>query len=121
MADPLVFDVIVGTDVIGVDVATQPVVAVEVADDVVAVVTVEGPPGPHGLPGTGLPIVGEPLTGIKDGVNTVFTTAHNFRAQSTAVYLNGLREFEYAETGPDEITFDDPPLAGDTIRIDYVI
>lgn len=81
----------------------------------------QGIPGPQGLPGDGVPIVGEALTGSKNGVNTVFTTASAFRANTTAVYLNGLREFHYAETGASQITLEDPPLSGDTLRIDYVV
>jgi hypothetical protein len=38
------------------------------------------------------------------------------------VYLNGLREFDgYTESTPTTITFDDPPLSGDSIRVDYII
>jgi hypothetical protein len=81
----------------------------------------QGIQGIQGLPGDGVPVVGEQPTGTKDGVNTVFTTASVFRAGTTAVYLNGLREFYYAETGASEITLEDAPESSDSLRIDYVI
>ena len=87
----------------------------------VLLVAVPGGRGPQGLPGDGVPVVGETPTGVKDGVNTVFTTASAFRADTTAVYLNGLREFYYTETGASEITLEDAPHSSDTLRVDYVI
>jgi hypothetical protein len=86
--------------------------------ETVLLVATPGPPGP---PGAGVPVVGEPLAGTKDGVNTVFTTASAFRAATTAFYLNGLREFHYTETGASEITLEDAPDSDDTLRVDYVI
>lgn len=87
----------------------------------VILVPVPGGQGEQGPPGEGVQIFGEALTGAKNGTNTVFTTADNFRAGSTAVYLNGLREFHYTEAGANQITLEDPPLSGDSLRIDYVI
>lgn len=87
----------------------------------VILVPVPGGQGPRGLPGDGVPVVGQALTGVKDSVNTVFTTASAFRTGTTAVYLNGLREFHYSETGANTITLEDPPLSGDDVRIDYII
>lgn len=89
--------------------------------ETVLLVAVPGEPGPRGFPGTGAPIVGESLTGTKDGVNTVFTTAAPFNAGTTAVYLNGLREYHYTESGANQITMEDAPLAGDSLRIDYIV
>lgn len=66
-------------------------------------------------------ITGETPAGTKNGVNKAFTTANNFRAGTTAVYLNGLREFEYTETGSNQLTFGDAPLSTDSIRVDYLI
>lgn len=85
----------------------------------VALVISPGPPGQPGPPGDGNPVIGETLTGA-DGTTTTFTTTHPFRTDTTAVYLNGLREHHYTETGPDEITLEDPPSTDDTLTIDYV-
>lgn len=87
----------------------------------VIIAAVPGGRGAPGPPGEGVQIFGEALTGAKNGTNTVFTTADDFRANSTAVYLNGLREFHYTETGVNEVTFEDAPLSGDDIRTDYII
>lgn len=78
-------------------------------------------PGGQGPPGDGTAVLGETLTGAIDGVNTVYTTTGAYRTGSTAVYLNGLREYHYAESGASEVTLEDPPIAGDSVRIDYVI
>lgn len=79
----------------------------------------DGQPGQPGPPGAGIQIFGEVPAGAKDGTNTVFTTAGNYRAGSTAVYLNGLREFFYTETDTNEITLEDPPESTYSLRIDY--
>lgn len=117
------FDVIVEVPVIDVEVEDTPAVSVTVAEDIVAVITIEGPPGGQGPPGQGVQVFGESLTGA-DGTETVFTTASPYLAGSTAVYVNGLREFRgdaYTETGASTITFIDPPLNTDSIRVDYII
>lgn len=83
-----------------------------------------GPRGQTGLPGEGVQIFGEVLTGIKDGVNTVFTTAAPYVTASTAVYRNGLREQRgtgYTESGAGEITFGEAPLSTDDLTIDYIL
>jgi hypothetical protein len=87
----------------------------------VILVPVPGGRGPTGPAGTGTQVFGETPGGTKDGVNTVFTTVSAFQAGSTAIYLNGLREFHYTETGASEITLEDPPHFDDTLRVDYVI
>lgn len=113
----VMFDVI--DEGMTVDVIVEnPVIDVGVDEQIVSVVTVEGPPGP---PGSGVAVLSENPTGAIDGTNTVYTTAGAYRTGSTAVYLNGLREFHYAETGASEVTLEDPPIAGDSVRIDYVI
>lgn len=84
----------------------------------VVLVPVPGGQGPRGFPGTGVPVFGEIPTGVLDGVNTVFTTTHDF--QTISVYLNGLRESHYTATSPT-ITIADPPLPTDDIRVDYII
>lgn len=93
-------------------------------EPVLSVITVDGPPGPPGPPGDNSPVFNESLTGVKDGVNTVFTTANAYQAASTRVYRNGLREYlnvGYSESGAGQITFDEPPLTTDDITTDYLI
>jgi hypothetical protein len=61
---------------------------------------------------------------VQDGVNTAFTTAYSFRDGSTAVYLNGLREFRsdgYTESAPNTIILNDPPSSLDRLTIDYIV
>src|ERR1700747_3545404 len=102
--------------------ATTPTVTVKNSSGAqVILVPAPGPMGPVGPAGTGTQVFGETPAGAVDGVNTVFTTAHTFQAASTAVYLNGLREFlgdAYIETSGDTVTFSDPPHTGDSVRID---
>lgn len=87
----------------------------------VLVAAVPGRRGAQGPPGEGSPTFGEIPTGAKNGINTVFTTAAEFRTGTTTVYLNGIREFHYVETDVDAITFTDPPLSSDDIHIDYIV
>jgi hypothetical protein len=89
----------------------------------VVLVPVPGGQGPTGPAGDGAQVFGEHLTGA-DGSATVFTTANPYRTNTTAIYLNGLREFvgeSYIETSSTTVTFSDPPLSTDSIRIDYLI
>ena len=62
--------------------------------------------------------------GIIDGINTVYTTVHNFNSDSIMVYVNGIRmcpgvgnDFEI--TGLNEITFTEPLKVNSRILIDY--
>ena len=87
----------------------------------VILVPVPGGQGPPGPPGDGIVVFAETPAGDLDGSNVTFTTSQEFREETTAVYLNGLRETAYSETGSDEITLDDPPLPGDVLSIDYTI
>jgi hypothetical protein len=83
-----------------------------------------GPRGPGGPSGEGAQIFGETPGGTMDGVNTTFTTTYPFRPASTAVYLNGLREFRgegYTESAPNTIVLDDPPSSLDRLTIDYIV
>ena len=82
----------------------------------VLIVPTPGVPGP---PGSGTGVLGEIPTGLVNGSNTVFTTSQTYRSASTAVYLNGLREFHYTETSSTTITFSTAPGSGDDVRIDY--
>lgn len=66
----------------------------------------------------------EALVGVKDGVNSTFTTTRNFVAGSTAVYLNGQRYFagvSYTEVGANSIKISDIlPEADDVLMIEAV-
>ena len=133
MTGPLTFDVDidpahvdVGIDVpnIGVDVDTEAVEIPLPGPPVVVVVPVPGQPGPQGLPGEGVPAFGEYLIGVKDGVNLAFETLNPFRPNTTAVYINGLREDVhecYIESPPNIIVFDEPPSSTDKLTIDYIL
>lgn len=104
-----------------VDVETPIVDASIVENQAIGMVIAPGKPGPTGPPGTGFLVVGEIPGGDLDGVNTIFTTENVFKPGSISLYLNGLREYYFAETGLSEITIEDPPGALDMIRIDYVV
>lgn len=102
----------------------SPVIDVSAVPDVVSVVTVEGPAGGRGPAGDSAQVFGEMPSGARDGVNTVFTLAQPYQPGSTAVYLNGLREFVtegYTESSPTTITFTDPPTSADKVRVDYLL
>lgn len=90
----------------------------------VILVPVPGGEGPRGPAGNNAPVFNETPAGDQDGINTVFTTANVFQVGSTRVHRNGLREELgtcYTESGPGEITFDEPPLSTDYITLDYLI
>jgi hypothetical protein len=119
---PLVFEVQIDPHTVGVELQVpQGTVALAPDEPRIIFAVTQGKEGPAGPPGEGEPVFGELLSGAIDGVNTVFTTGMAYRPNTTAVYLNGLRESDYSETASTTITFTDPPLGGDTIRIDYVI
>lgn len=125
MTEPLILTAVV-TDQI-VDVTVPPLPAVNVTTDPgqpLAVVTVEGPGGPRGQPGTNARVTGEVPVGVQDGGNAVFTLLNNYVADSTAVYRNGvrgLRGYDYDEWAPNQISFSDAPLDDDVISVDYLI
>lgn len=64
-------------------------------------------------------------SGVIDGVNDTFTTAYNYKTNTTKVFLNGVRQSEgalmdYYENGSNQIVFNSPPQTNDTIIIDYI-
>lgn len=75
--------------------------------------------GGGGGGGGATPVVGAVPTGTKNGTNTVFTLGSAYDAGTTAVYINGLRETNYTESGSGQITFGTAPLSGDVIIVDY--
>jgi hypothetical protein len=93
-----------------------------------------GPPGPAGAPGaTVLLLIDQPLTGVQNGINKVFTTSLKFSHSATQkemVYFNGIRQKEgvgcdYIASesiplaGYDTLTFDAAPRANDVLTIDF--
>lgn len=82
----------------------------------------EGPVGPAG-PGASDLVDSEILTGVINGVNLSFTTAFNYIAGSTHLYLNGQRltpgGADYTEDGTNQLTFISAPFLGDVLLIDY--
>jgi hypothetical protein len=58
-------------------------------------------------PSTGI-LVAEPLTGVKDGVNQVYTTPQNYKTNRIIITYNGQSLYspiDFLETGTNEITF----------------
>lgn len=65
------------------------------------------------------------ITGNRNSVNKVFTTSLNFVAGTTRVFINGIRltpgaSYDYTESAANQITFTNPPDAGDLLVIDYI-
>ena len=66
------------------------------------------------------------VTGVKDGVNTVFKLRYAYTPESTRVYLNGIRltlgaAYDYDEFSSDEIEIFIAPESDDLITVDYKI
>lgn len=121
MTNPLVMAVVVDEKSVDVTVPPNSVDVTAEPGAPLAVVTVEGPPGPRGLPGNGTFITREAPTGIVDGVHDTFTLAHTFQPGSTSVFLNGLLEIFCNELEPNQIQFPAPPQDGDVIRVNYTV
>lgn len=68
-------------------------------------------------------VYGETPAGTIDGSNATFTTAFDFVPGKIAVYINGLLQkpvTHYNTSGTNTIFFNDSPLTGDLIEVDYV-
>jgi hypothetical protein len=70
-------------------------------------------------------IFGENPAGFINGINTVFTTAHQFVLGTTALYWNGLRQNrgagnDYVEGAVNTLTMAVAPVAGDVLVVDYI-
>ena len=85
------------------------------------VMPVKGGQGPAGAPGGGFRVFREIPVGVKDGVNTTYTTANPFQPGTLMAYRNGLVEFESAESGDQAVVFSDPPEDTDHIYVDYTV
>lgn len=74
--------------------------------------------------GTSSRVYNEVPVGDVDGINTIFTTNTDYTSNTTALFLNGLRQklvggVDYTESSSDTVTFVIPPVPGDFIVIDY--
>lgn len=124
MSAPLRFQVQVDDQPVKVGVqSTRTTVAAPGAPRIIFAAT-PGKKGDRGLPGEGVPRFGEYLIGIKNGSNVTFQTVDAFRAGTTALYINGLREDvldSYSEVAPNTIVLSDPPSTTDKLTIDYIV
>lgn len=71
--------------------------------------------------GVGTPSFNETPTGIVDGVNAVFTTAHTPINGTLAVFVGGSRQKlteDYTVVG-STITFNSAPMVGSILVVDY--
>lgn len=62
-------------------------------------------------------------SGIKNGVNKIFTTFYNYKPNTLRVTLNGLRQVQpgdYTETSANTFTFINAPISSDVIVVDYI-
>jgi len=121
MSEPLIFEVEVDDMSVAVEVQPDTVEVIVTDEPRVIVLAVPGQQGVPGPPGQGVQVFGEPPGGTRNGSNLTFVTGQDFRPNSTAVYLNGLREDGYTESLPHTIVFDDPPSSADRIFIDYIV
>lgn len=69
--------------------------------------------------------VDEDLSGLCDGSRTVFILANEYKPETTAIYLNGVRQLlvtDYTEdAGYDQVTMTTAPEAGDILIADYIL
>lgn len=117
----MIFDVIVDEPTLDVVVAPVTQVDLAVTENIVAAITVAGPPGPPGQ--------GEPVTDLipktaQNGSTTVFTLTRTARATGgVQVFRNGLAEIPgvgFTAT-TTQITFTAAPLITDDIVVRYEI
>jgi hypothetical protein len=89
-----------------------------------ASVPVPGQKGATGPGGSGAVVIGALLSPMPDGVITIFTVPDVYIANSTGVFLNGLREIRnvhYNELPPTQVQFTEAPLSTDVLSIDYTV
>lgn len=125
MSTPLSFNVVIEENAATVVTVPQSVTNLTVVPaNPFTVITVGGPPGPRGTPGTGAQVVGEVPAGAINGVNMVYTVAHPYTAGTVGMFLNGLRGVrggDFAETPPNQITLTFAPQPGDSVLVDYFV
>jgi len=84
----------------------------------------QGPQGPTGAPGTGAAVFNETPTGTINGSNTTFFAAINFRSETLAVHLNGLRQRptdDFIVVGASSFQMVVAPIPNDKVLIDYYL
>lgn len=74
--------------------------------------------------GAGGEVIGETLVGGINGINKIFTTPHDFVSTTTEIMWNGIRVArgsggDYEESGNNTIVFEEAPLPGDILRVNY--
>jgi hypothetical protein len=70
-------------------------------------------------------VLEEQLSGVVNGVNTIFTANFNFDPDSVKLYLNGLRQKrgmlnDFVISGTNQITMNEAPIFGDSLIMDYI-
>ena len=65
------------------------------------------------------------ITGVRNGTNKMFAVSSAFLPGSTRVFVNGLRysrgaEYDYVESGNNQIIFTNAPDNGDIIIVEYI-
>lgn len=82
-----------------------------------------GLPGPPGLSGDGISVIGEVPAGAINGSNATFTTQFSFVPESVEVFINGLRQHRpahFTTTGTATILLSDSPQVGELIQVNYL-
>jgi hypothetical protein len=82
-----------------------------------------GVPGPPGLSGSLVTVVGETPVGVINGSNATFHTQFAFVPESVEVFVNGLalrRPEHFNTSGPSTITLSDAPSSGEIIHVNYL-
>lgn len=69
-------------------------------------------------------VIGEELAGGINGANKIFNTSKDFISSTTEILWNGLVVTrgiggDYVESGNNTIVFEEAPLPGDVLRINY--
>jgi hypothetical protein len=109
-------------DVINITVTLKQITIV--AQNVGGIKGDKGDAGDPGPPGPAVTVVSNEIpSGVKNSVNTKFTTALPFLSGSTKLFINGLRQIlniHYTESDIKEITIPDGVYNSDILTIDYI-
>jgi hypothetical protein len=68
--------------------------------------------------------VGANISGARNGINYTYIVSQAFVANTTKVYLNGMRQTrgstnDYVELDNNKIVFTYPPSSGDVLLVEY--
>lgn len=104
----------------------QPVIGVEVVENQVGAIVVNGAQGPRGFPGPAPTLYRDVLTG--DGFTSSFQLTHLSSSESSVqVFRNGLAEITgigfivSSDGNSTTVTFSSVPLADDEVQVVYHI